>query len=131
MDMSFASMELTSEMVDRIVKKLPRAEAAELLVMFEELENRKRVQLAQNDFLAFIAALDRTYKFGAHLKRLGALLMDVEQNVKNRIAVSMAPRMGKSQMISIYYPAWYLGKHPDHKVIVASHTADLALVMAR
>jgi len=45
--------------------------------------------------------------------------------------VSMAPRMGKSQMISIYYPAWYLGKHPDHKVIVASHTADLAVVMAR
>ncbi len=34
-------------------------------------------------------------------------------------------------MISIYYPAWYLGKHPDHKVIVASHTADLAVDMAR
>jgi hypothetical protein len=43
----------------------------------------------------------------------------------------MAPRFGKSQMISIYYPAWYLGRHPDHKVIVASHTADLAVVMAR
>ena len=124
-------LELTSEMVERIIRKLPRSEAAELLVMFEELEERKRIQLAQDDFLAFIAALDKTYKFGKHLKRLGALLMDVEQNVKNRIAVSMAPRMGKSQMISIYYPAWYLGKHPDHKVIVASHTADLALVMAR
>ena len=124
-------MELTSEMIERIIKNLPRSEAAELLVMFDELEERKRVQLAQDDFLAFIAALDKTYKFGVHLKRLGALLMDVEQNVKNRIAVSMAPRMGKSQMISIYYPAWYLGKHPDHKVIVASHTADLALVMAR
>ena len=126
-----ATMELTSEMIERIIKNLPRSEAAELLVMFDELEERKRVQLAQDDFLAFIAALDKTYKFGVHLKRLGALLMDVEQNIKNRIAVSMAPRMGKSQMISIYYPAWYLGKHPDHKVIVASHTADLALVMAR
>ena len=129
--MSATTMELTSEMIERIIKNLPRSEAAELLVMFDELEERKRVQLAQDDFLAFIAALDKTYKFGVHLKRLGALLMDVEQNVKNRIAVSMAPRMGKSQMISIYYPAWYLGKHPDHKVIVASHTADLALVMAR
>lgn len=126
-----STMELTSEMIERIIKNLPRSEAAELLVMFDELEERKRVQLAQSDFLAFIAAIDKTYKFGVHLKRLGALLMDVEQNNKNRIAVSMAPRMGKSQMISIYYPAWYLGKHPDHKVIVASHTADLALVMAR
>ena len=122
---------LTPEIIDRISKKLPANEAVELLAMFEELDGRKRQTLAQNDFLTFIAAIDPNYKFGAHLKRLGSLLMEVETNTKNRIAVSMAPRMGKSQMISIYYPAWYLGKHPDHKVIVASHTADLAVVMAR
>jgi predicted phage terminase large subunit-like protein len=122
---------LTPEIIERISKKLPKAEAAELLAMFDELDGRKRQTLAQNDFLSFIAAIDANYKFGAHLKRLGSLLMQVETNEKNRIAVSMAPRMGKSQMISIYYPAWYLGKHPDHKVIVASHTADLAIVMAR
>ena len=122
---------LTPEIIDRISKKLPPDEAVELLAMFEELDGRKRQTLAQNDFLTFIAAIDPNYKFGTHLKRLGSLLMEVEQNLKNRIAVSMAPRMGKSQMISIYYPAWYLGKHPDHKVIVASHTADLAVVMAR
>jgi len=122
---------LTPEIIERISKKLPPDEAVELLAMFEELDSRKRQTLAQNDFLAFIAAIDPNYKFGAHLKRLGGLLMQVETNEKNRIAVSMAPRMGKSQMISIYYPAWYLGKHPDHKVIVASHTADLAVVMAR
>ena len=124
-------MQLTPEIVEKLVKNMPRAEAAELLAMFDELEERKSIQAAQDDFLAFIAAIDKSYKFGAHLKRLGNLLMDVEQNIKNRIAVSMAPRMGKSQMISIYYPAWYLGRHPDHKVIVASHTADLAVVMAR
>ena len=124
-------MQLTPEIVEKLVKSLPHAEAAELLAMFDELEERKTIAAAQDDFLAFIAALDKSYKFGTHLKRLGHLLMDVEQNVKNRIAVSMAPRMGKSQMISIYYPAWYLGRHPDHKVIVASHTSDLAVVMAR
>ena len=124
-------MELSRAMIDKIIKNMPHHEAAELLVMFDEIEERKRVQMARDDFLAFIAAIDKQYKFGTHLKRLGGLLMDVEQDIKSRIAVSMAPRMGKSQMISIYYPAWYLGRHPDHKVIVASHTADLALVMAR
>ena len=94
------------------------------LQLLDELEQRKRKLLCQNDFLAFIAAVDPAYKFGRHLKRLGSLLMLVEEGAKDRIAVSMAPRFGKSQMISIYYPAWYLGKHPDHKVIVASHTAD-------
>ncbi len=124
-------MQLTPEIIEKLIKTLPKEDAAELLAMFDELEDRKAVAAAQMDFLAFIAAVDKNYKFGAHLKRLGSLLMDVEENIKNRIAVSMAPRMGKSQMISIYYPAWYLGRHPDHKVIVASHTADLAVVMAR
>jgi len=110
---------------------LPDAEKAELLALLDELETRKRVSIAQNDFLSFIGAIDPNYKFGTHLKRLGALLMQVEQGEKDRIAVSMAPRMGKSQMISIYYPAWYLGRNPTHKVIVASHTADLAVDMAR
>lgn len=123
--------DLTPAIVERIIKGMPPEEAAELLAMFDLIEDRKRVEAARNDFLAFIAAIDKNYKFGTHLRRLGHLLMDVEENTKNRIAVSMAPRMGKSQMISIYYPAWYLGLHPEHKVIVASHTSDLAVVMAR
>lgn len=110
---------------------LPREVQDRLTLLLQELEDRKAATNAQNNFLAFIAAIDKPYKFGNHLKRLGALLTDVEQGKKDRIAVSMAPRMGKSQMISIYYPAWYLGKHPDAKVIVASHTADLAIVLAR
>jgi predicted phage terminase large subunit-like protein len=117
--------------IDSILRSMTPEQMADMLAMMDELENRKRVEAAQNDFLAFIALMDRTYKFGTHLKRLGNLLMDVEQGSKDRIAVSMAPRFGKSQMISIYYPAWYLGRNPDHKVIVASHTADLAVGMAR
>jgi len=117
--------------MDRLLKATPDSEKAFLISLFDELNERKRVRLCEDDFLTFIAAIDRNYKFGKHRQRLGNLLMDVEKGYKDRIAVSMAPRMGKSQMISIYYPAWYLGKHPDHKVIVASHTADLAVVMAR
>ncbi len=117
--------------IDAIIKGLTPAQMADMLAMLEELDNRKRMDAARNDFLAFIALIDRTYKFGAHLKRLGRLLMDAEVGSKDRIAVSMAPRFGKSQMISIYFPAWYLGRNPDHKVIVASHTADLAVDMAR
>ena len=117
--------------IDTLLRGLSPAEMADMLALLDELDERKRVAMAQNDFLAFIAAVDPAYKFGAHLKRLGNLLMGVEMGAHDRIAVSMAPRFGKSQMISIYYPAWYLGKHPDHKVIVASHTADLAVDMAR
>ena len=103
--------------------------------MLDEVEERKFVQSARDHFVAFIkaveTALDAPYKLGLHLKRLISLLEDVEAGAKDRIAVSIAPRFGKSQTISILYPAWYLGRHPDHKVIVASHTADLAVDMAR
>jgi len=122
---------MTPELVEKLLQKLSHDELAATVALLEELEERKRVKLAQSDFLAFIAAVDPAYKFGAHLKRLGALLMQVEIGVKDRVAVSMAPRFGKSQMISIYYPAWYLGLHPDHKLIIASHTGDLAIDMAR
>lgn len=124
-------MDLSQFDVNALIANMTPEQMADMVAMLDELENRKRITLAQTDFLAFIAMLDRTYKFGTHLKRLGALLMDVELEAEDRVAVSMAPRFGKSQMISIYYPAWYLGKHPDHKVIVASHTADLAIDMAR
>lgn len=113
------------------LKSMSTQEMLEALTLLEEIEKRKRLAMCQSDFLAFIAHIDTTYKFGSHLKRLGNLLMQIEDGSKDRIAVSMAPRFGKSQMISIYYPAWYLGKHPDHKVIMASHTADLAVDMAR
>jgi len=117
--------------IDALVKGMTPEQMADMLSLLDELDARKRRSIAQNDFLAFIAAVDPTYKFGVHLKRLGGLLMDVEKGDKDRIAVSMAPRFGKSQAISIYYPAWYLGRHPDHKVIVASHTSDLAVTMGR
>jgi len=125
---------MTPELVESLLARLPymaHEDKAYTLALLDELESRKRLALCQTDFLAFIAAVDPVYKFGSHLKRLGCLLMAVEAGTKDRIAVSIAPRFGKSQMISIYYPAWYLGKHPDHKLIVASNTADLAVLMAR
>ena len=122
---------LSAAQIEALTSGLRQDELATMIALMDELEERKRIDLCQNDFLAFIAAVDKGYKFGAHLKKLGHLLEDVEVGIKDRIAVSMGPRFGKSQMISIYFPAWYLGRHPDHKIIVASHTSDLAVVMAR
>lgn len=40
--------------------------------------------------------------------------------------VFQPPRHGKSLLISAHYPAWHIGTHPDHRVIVTSHTQSLA-----
>jgi len=43
-----------------------------------------------------------------------------------RLMIYMPPRHGKSQLASQYFPAWYLGHHPDNRVILTSYEADFA-----
>lgn len=44
----------------------------------------------------------------------------------DRLAVFMPPGAAKSTYASILFAPWYFGSHPDHCIIAASHTAELA-----
>jgi predicted phage terminase large subunit-like protein len=44
----------------------------------------------------------------------------------DRLAVFMPPGSAKSTYASILFPPWYLAHRPDHCIIAASHTAELA-----
>jgi len=106
-------------------------ELTEVLDALEELERRKRAQACHDDLLEFCKAMDPNFKVGRHTRRLADLLMKMERGEEDRIGVSMPPRHGKSQMVSIYFPAWYLGRNPDKKVLMVSHTGDLAVDFGR
>ena len=43
----------------------------------------------------------------------------------------MPPRHGKSELISKYFPAWYIGTHPDERIILSSYEADFASTWGR
>jgi predicted phage terminase large subunit-like protein len=43
-----------------------------------------------------------------------------------RLVLSASVRHSKSQTASLWLPAWYLGTHPDNRVILAGHEADFA-----
>lgn len=45
---------------------------------------------------------------------------------RDGLLVSMPPQHGKSELCSKYLPAWYLGTHPDRRVILTSYEADFA-----
>lgn len=45
--------------------------------------------------------------------------------------VFMPPRHGKSELISKYFPAWYLGTFPNNRVILVSYEADFAASWGR
>jgi predicted phage terminase large subunit-like protein len=63
---------------------------------------------------------------GAHHKKIAAALDRVVSGECKRLMITMPPRHGKSQMGSYLFPAYLMGKKPDSKLIVGSHTAELA-----
>lgn len=56
------------------------------------------------------------------LERLEAL----ERGEVERLMVLMPPGSAKSTYVSTLFPPWYLARNPDHAIVAASHTAELA-----
>ena len=75
--------------------------------------------------LAWVDTKDN-YVYAEHLQELNQLLLKVASGEVKRLAVFMPPRHGKSELISKYFPAWYLGQNPECRVILTSYEADFA-----
>ena len=110
---------------------LSKEEKVEVLDEITRYEVEKLKQVGQNDFLSFVDHVYPGYKVGPHHKRLAKIFEDIASGKKKRVIVNIAPRHGKSELISYLAPAWFLGKYPHKKVIMASHTADLAVNFGR
>ena len=106
-------------------------EVAEIDKLVDELATRKQNQLAYDDLIEFCKAMMPDFIVGRHHRILADLLMEIERGDKDRAAVNIPPRHGKSQLVSIFFPAWYLGRNPNKKVMMVSHTTDLAVDFGR
>lgn len=111
--------------------KFDEVEAEETELVLDEIHRRKEAKAAREDLIEFCKKMQPDYQVGKHHRRLANLLMEIAEGKKNRIVVNIPPRHGKSQLVSIYFPAWFLGKHPDKKVLMVSHTTDLAVDFGR
>lgn len=85
---------------------------------------------ARTQLLSFAQAVDSRYMAGWHHEVIAAKLEQAFRNVqegkKTRIILSVPPRHGKSELATIKFPAWALGKDPSIPFIVTSYGADLA-----
>lgn len=111
--------------------KLPTERKVAVLATIRELTERRNAQKRRDSLLEFVLHVDKNYKVGAHHRHLAKLLEDMAFGRKDRLTVSIAPRFGKSQLTSIYFPAWFIGNFPDKKIMMISHTADLAVDFGR
>jgi hypothetical protein len=111
--------------------KMPKVEQLELLKLLEELEKTQTVKAKQDNFLDFAQAMDPNFLVGEHHKIIARTVERIASGDLKRVIINIAPRHGKSHIMSYLFPAWFMGKFPDKQIIMASHTADLAVDFGR
>jgi len=101
----------------------------EAVVSDAEREMAMRV-LARRRFLPFVLRFKPDYQAGWVHREIAAALEwfsdEVAAERSPRLIITLPPRSGKSELVSVNFPAWHLGRHPMHDIISCSHTASLA-----
>ncbi len=125
---------LTAKQAQKVQALLPTLsiqEKVELFELLEEKERRYTLYKAQNTFLGFAHAVYPGFKEGAHHRKLASIFEAIVSGEKKRVIINIAPRMGKSEFASYLFPAYFLGKYPDKKIIMGTHTASLSELFGR
>jgi len=117
--------------LEKALPHMSESERQRNLKLLTQYKQELTKEAGNKTFLQFIKHVYPDYKVGAHHAKLAKLFEEIAQGKRKRVIVNIAPRHGKSELISYLAPAWFLGKHPAKKVIMASHTADLAVNFGR
>ena len=94
---------------------------------FSNLEILKEVakRNARKSLISFTKYTFPQYEVNWHHERIAEALEAVERGEIDRLMISVPPRHGKSELSSIRFPAWFLGKNPHKRIISASYSGDL------
>jgi len=125
---------LTPEAIFKLRQALPAMpdkQKRRTLELLKQYDAQMTQSLGKESFLDFINHVYPGYKVGPHHLKLIQIFEDIAAGKKKRVIVNIAPRHGKSELISYLAPAWFLGKYPQKKIIMGSHTADLAVNFGR
>lgn len=91
--------------------------------------------LARKRLLPFVEKFNPDYLAGwVHkdvCKRLEQFSRDVVAQKSPRLMLFMPPRHGKSTLASVAFPAWHLGRNPEHEFISCSYSGSLAMGFSR
>jgi len=115
--------------IEAIKKALPHMALHDKLELLDDLDVRERrasLTAAKTNMLGFAQAVYPGFKIGPHHRKLAKIFTDVVEGTKKRVIINIAPRMGKSEFSSYLFPAYFLGKYPNKKIIMGTHTAGLS-----
>jgi predicted phage terminase large subunit-like protein len=127
--MKINDLNLTPSELKALQLALPKMtvqEKIELMDMLEERERRASLYNARANILDFAKHVYPGFKVGPQHRKLAKIFEDVIAGKKKRVIINIAPRMGKSEFSSYLFPAYFLGKYPNKKIIMGTHTAGLS-----
>ena len=82
------------------------------------------------DFLSFVRLMAPSivsdFRMGRHIEVISDKLQQVQDGQIKRLMVFLPPRSSKSVVCSKLFPAWYLGRNPEHEILSISHSDQLA-----
>ena len=87
------------------------------------------VQRARQNLIDFCIATNPKYEPNWHHEIIAKELENIEtfgDRDYKVLLVFVPPRHGKSELCSIDFPAWYLGRNPDKEIITVSYSSELA-----
>jgi len=93
-----------------------------------ELLNRRQ---ARNSLYAFCQYAFPKFLPGKHIKTICSELEEIESGKNSRLIISCPPQHGKSTVVDTNFIAWYLGRHPEHKVVLSSYSQSIAEMQTR
>lgn len=87
--------------------------------------------LAKRDYLRYLTYISPWFRVSWHHKKLASVLERVESGEIKRLMVFLPPRHSKSEMVTIGFPTWVLGRDKDKSIMVASYSDTLASEFGR
>jgi len=96
---------------------------------FDIDEQKQLMQLGRYSLIDFCILTNPRYRSNWHHEIIAKELEAMERGEAQWkvLILMLPPRSGKSELASIDFPAWYLGRNPDKEIITASYSGDLAI----
>jgi predicted phage terminase large subunit-like protein len=123
---------LTKEEVQKylqLLKVLPNNSPD--IIKIHQLLKADRVERCRDSFMPFVNSMWSAFIAGRHHKIMADAFERVAAGELKRLIINMPPRHTKSEFASYLFPAWFLGKFPEKKIIQTAHTAELATGFGR
>jgi phage terminase large subunit-like protein len=97
-----------------------------MVVKKEDLESKLILDSARNDLMSYMMVMHSHVRATRFTEALCHEVQRVLEGRCDRLIITAPPRHGKTMVVSENAPSFFLGKFPTKKIIMASHTDQLA-----